>query len=103
MNTCMIGQQGQYHDGRVDFDVDSLMYLALNKFKMLVESKKLNLPSAKDACKLEAQIVALIAKLEYFKTNKPVKDTRETKRNVLTWLSCPRNGPENLCHPKTTR
>ena len=54
MNTCMIGQQGQYHDGRVDFDVDSLMDLALNKFKMLVESKKLNLPSAKEACKLEA-------------------------------------------------
>jgi len=76
----MIGQQDQYHDGRVDFDVDSLMDLALNKYKMLVESKKWNLPSAKDA-KLEAQIVALTAKLEYFKTNKPVnKDNKNDKK-----------------------
>jgi hypothetical protein len=36
----MVGQQDQYHDGRVDFCVDSLMDLALNKFKMLVESKQ---------------------------------------------------------------
>ncbi len=32
----MVGQQDQYHDGRVDFDADSLIDLALNKFKMLV-------------------------------------------------------------------
>ena len=76
----MIGQQDQYHDGQVDFDVDSLMDLALNKYKMLVESKKWNLPSAKDA-KWEAQIVALTAKLEYFKTNKPVnKDNKNDKK-----------------------
>ena len=69
----MVGQQDQYHDGRVDFCVDSLMDLALNKFKMLVESKRWNLPSVQDA-KLEAQIVALTAKLEYFKANKSLKE-----------------------------
>jgi len=75
----MVGQQDQYHNGRVDFDEDSLMDLALNKFKMLVESKRWNLPSAKDV-KLEAQIVALTAKLEYLKNNKVTKEGNMDKR-----------------------
>jgi len=30
----MVGQQDQHHNSRIDFDKDSLMDLALNKFKM---------------------------------------------------------------------
>jgi len=83
----MVGQQDQYHDGRVDFDADSLMDLALNKLKMLVESKRWNLPSAQDV-RLEAQIVALTAKLEYFKANRNVtpngkKEKEKTRKAKL--------------------
>jgi phage I-like protein len=39
------------------------------------ESKRWNLPSVQDA-KLEAQIVALTAKLEYFKANKSLKEVK---------------------------
>ena len=54
----MVGQQDQYNDRCIDFDVDSLMDLALNKYKMLIESSKWNLPAARDP-KVDAQIIAL--------------------------------------------
>jgi hypothetical protein len=75
----MVGQQDQYNDGRIDFDVDSLMDLALNKYKMLIKSSKWNLPAARDP-KVDAQIIALTAKLEYFKkTNKDAAAEKKEK------------------------
>ena len=52
----IVGLQDSYNDGRLNFEVDSLMETALNKYKMLVEAKKWNAPTAQDA-----QIVALTA------------------------------------------
>ena len=75
----MAGQQDQYNDGHIDFDVDSLMDLALNKYKMLIKSSKWNLPAARDP-KVYAQIIALTAKLEYFKkTNKDAAAEKKEK------------------------
>lgn len=74
----MVGQQDQYNDRCIDFDVDSLMDLALNKYKMLIESSKWNLPAAWDTTKVDAQIIALTAKLEYFKKNN--KDAAAEKK-----------------------
>ena len=95
----MVGQQDQYHDGRVDFCVDSLMDLALNKFKMLVESKRWNLPSVQDA-KLEAQIVALTAKLEYFKANKSLKEVKNDKREKARKAKLSKKWAWKLVPPK---
>ena len=95
----MVGQQDQYHDGRVDFCVDSLMDLALNKFKMLVESKRWNLPSVQDA-KLEAQIVAFTAKLEYFKANKSLKEVKNDKREKARKAKLSKKWAWKLVPPK---
>jgi hypothetical protein len=92
------------------------MDLPLNKFKMLVESKRWNLPSVQDA-KLEAQIFALTAKFEYFKANKSLKEVKsespvstESQGSICgfqhLWISpchlglvCPpRHEPPRLAH-----
>jgi hypothetical protein len=68
------GLQDQYNDGRINFEVDTLMETAINKYKMLDETKKWNSPSAKDA-----QIVALTALIK--KQSTTPKKKKESKKS----------------------
>ena len=47
--TYMTTQQDAYEDGSDDFTEDGLMEIALNKYKVLIESNKWNAPSAQDS------------------------------------------------------
>jgi hypothetical protein len=84
----MVAQQDQYHDGRVEFSVDSLMQLALDKYNVLVEANKWN-PTLHQDNKLEAQIIALTAKVEYFQARDSAKKggTSKKERAKKTKLS----------------
>ena len=69
------GLQDQYNDGRINFEVDTLMETAINKYKMLVKTKKWNSPLAKDA-----QIVALTALIKKQSTTpKKKKESEKSK------------------------
>ena len=58
----MTTQQDAYVDGREDFTEDRLMEVALNKYKILIEADKWNVPSAQDT-----KIVALTAEINALK------------------------------------
>ena len=60
--TYMTAQQNAYEDGSKDFTEDQLMEVALNKYKVLMESDKWNTPSVQDS-----KIVALTAKIDALK------------------------------------
>jgi hypothetical protein len=77
----MISQQDQYHDGRVDFTVDSIMQLALDKYYVLVEAKRWKPKNHKGAT-LEEQIVALTAKVELYKSQATSKKGGEKKEKA---------------------
>ena len=70
---CIEGLQDLYNNGRLNFEVYSLMETALNKYKMLVEAKRWNAPTAQDA-----QIVALTALIK--KNAVAPKKKKESKK-----------------------
>ena len=55
----MTTQQDAYVDGKIDITEDKLMELALNKYKILLESEKWNALSDQDS-----QIIALTAEID---------------------------------------
>jgi hypothetical protein len=92
----MISQQDQCHDGRVEFTVDSLMQLALDKYNVLVEANRWK-PTNQKGSTLEEQIVALTAKVEFYQSQSTPKkggDKREKARKARAvkkwaWKSVP--------------
>jgi hypothetical protein len=82
----MIYQRDQYYDGRVEFSVDSLMQLALDKYQWSVETGEWA-PKGGPYVSKEDQIVALTAKVEELaKTKKDSQSKRsKTKSGTDKW------------------
>jgi hypothetical protein len=73
--TYMTAHQNAYEDGSKDFTEDQLMEVALNKYKVLMESDKWNTPSAQDS-----KIVALTAKINALKLQDSSTSSYNNKR-----------------------
>ena len=71
----MTTQQDAYVDGKVDITEDELMELALNKYKILLESEKWNAPSDQDS-----QIIALTAEIDALKHRESNANTNASKK-----------------------
>ena len=74
--TYMTTQQDAYVDSREDFTDDRLMEVALNKYKILVESEKWNAPSDQDT-----KIIALTAEIHALKLSKGSTGKQEGKES----------------------
>ena len=71
----MTTQQDAYVDSREDFSEDRLMEVALNKFRILVESDRWNTPSEQ-----ESKIIALTAEIHALKQIKPIASNNEERK-----------------------
>ena len=73
--TYMTAQQNAYEDGSKEFTEDQLMEVALNKYKVLMESDKWNTPSEQDS-----KIVALTAEIDALKLQSSSPSYYDDKR-----------------------
>ena len=73
--TYMTAQQNAYEDGSKEFTEDQLMEVALNKYKVLMESDKWNTLSEQDS-----KIVALMAEIDALKLQSSSPSSYDNKR-----------------------
>ena len=95
----MTTQQDAYVDGKVDLTEDEFMELALNKYKILLESEKWNAPSDQNT-----QIFALTAEIDALKLRESKSTTNDSKKagsnrknkSGNAWKkACPENNEPN--------
>jgi hypothetical protein len=79
-HSYMVSQRDQYYDGRIEFTVDSLMQIALDKFHWSMDTGEWS-PKGGPYVSKEDQIVALSAKVEELKLQqgKPKGQGRKNK------------------------